>query len=108
MSEMSTQSQLEARLRFVGRFTPGVEPTGATFRAECDFGLVGMLNMVYVELELPPAPSGAVQASIWLLSPALVLGTLRTGAPFSVYAGTELIAQGEVVAVAAEGLQNGA
>lgn len=65
MSRVSTQPHLTARLSFTDPFVPGVAPTSDNFRAECDFGVVGMLNMVYVQLALSPPTPQQTTASIW-------------------------------------------
>jgi hypothetical protein len=96
---MNSPPQALAILRFSGRFTPGVEPTGPRFRAEFDLGTPGMLHMAYVELDLPPVRAAEANARVWLLSPELVAGGLREGMPFKAFGGRELVAEGTIVSV---------
>jgi hypothetical protein len=92
---MALHPQLIARLSFVAPFIPGFGPVAGDFRAECDFGIVGMRNMVRIELE-PASTSMEAMARIWLASPELQAGRLKVGFPFVVYAGSQLVANGKI------------
>ena len=108
MTKMKSPPQVRVNLRFTGRFAPGVEPTGTDFRAEFDLGIPGMLNMVYVELDLPPVNAAEANASVWLLAPELQAGRLYEGMSLTAYGRTELIGEGTIVSVGDEALRHGA
>ena len=105
---MKSPPQFLVNLRFTGRFTPGVEPTGPDFRAELDLGIPGMLNMVYVELELPPVSHAEANASVWLLAPEFQAGRLYEGMPVKAFGRTELIGEGRILSVVDQALRLGA
>ena len=103
---MTSNPHLIARLSFVDRFVVGSPPIGSDFRAECDFGLAEMRNMVRVELEVPSPTPHEATARIWLLCPELQAGRLSEGLAFSVHAGPAFVAHGRIVSVLDGGLRS--
>ncbi len=80
------------------------------YRADLDLGHGGELNGAHVEFATAEhAPPGApVQASVWLLAPALNAGRLANGATFAVHEGARVVASGRILRVVNPALLRGA